>query len=337
MKSAAHFKWAAVGFAVYGLTQIFVVRVDLFPAIYVNSTLFQSVFGFPVQILRATLAVLITVNLIQVIQIAEKERDSILLSAQQARMEALERLRVESEAREIMRKELLRHTVIAQEDERARVARELHDETAQLLTALSLSLATLKSSLKRTPQISDTIDQLQSLNKQMSQGIYRLVHDLRPAQLDDLGLVPALQFLAEQEKRRAGIQVNLEIGGEARRLEPLVETVIFRIAQEAITNVGRHASIDSATIRLEFGFGNAILEIKDEGVGFDPSLEQIPPHGWGLAGMRERAESVSGQISIDSAPGRGTCIRVIIPVSEPIELQLEENGHGSGNPANVGR
>ena len=200
---ARRFRWAALGFALYGLTQIFVGPVDLFPANIINGAVFVDLLGFPVQLVRAAMAILITVNLIQAIQVVDREREEQLLSAQQERLEALEQVRQDLEEREALRRELLRHTVIAQEEERGRIARELHDETAQFLTALSLNLATLKNLVPKEPKIQDLIENLQSQTREMSQGIYRLVHDLRPAQLDDLGLVPALQYLAEEEFKRA--------------------------------------------------------------------------------------------------------------------------------------
>ena len=123
--------------------------------------------------------------------------------------------------------------MIAQEDERARIARELHDETAQILTALMLELATLRDTRIRT-SLTEIIDRLQSLSRQMSQGIYRLVGDLRPAQLDDLGVTAALRYLADQARQRDDLDVTVSIAGPHQRLDLLVETVLFRIAQEAL-------------------------------------------------------------------------------------------------------
>jgi len=160
----------------------------------------------------------------------------------------------------------------------------------------------------------------------MSQGIYRLVHDLRPAQLDDLGLVAALGYLAD-EAQRGGLPVKLIVAGDRQRLEPLVETVLFRIAQEALTNVTRHASASQAMISLSFETRQVRLALQDEGVGFNPDKSLKPPHGWGLAGMRERAESVGGQFRIDSAPGRGTLVEVIVPLAESGRTAIEENAN----------
>ena len=313
---AGYLRWTAGGFVVYGITQVFVPYLDIFPANFINAGVFQSTLGFPVQLVRAGVAVLVTLALLKAIQYVERERQEELLAAQKARLEAYEQVQRELEERERMRRELLRHTVIAQEDERGRIARELHDETAQVLTAISLNLATLARFT--TDGGADILDRLQTLSRQMSRGIYRLVHDLRPAQLDDLGLVPALEYLGEQENKRTGLQVQLAVEGTRRRLDPLAETVIFRIAQEALTNVRRHAQVAQAQLKMTFLADGVAVQIRDEGLGFDPGQELVPPHGWGLAGMRERVESLGGSLTIQSAPGQGTLVEAVIPHTNPI-------------------
>jgi signal transduction histidine kinase len=318
------FRWAALGFGLYGVTQIFVGPIDLFPANVINSTLFVDFAGFPIQLIRAAMAALVTVNLIQAIQVVDGEREQQLLSAQQERLEALEQVRLDLEERENLRRELLRHTVIAQEEERGRIARELHDETAQFLTALSLHLATLKNLIPDEPRTREMFDDLQSQIRQMSRGIYRLVHDLRPAQLDDLGLVPALEFLAEEEYKLAGLQVELKIEGQRQRLDPLVETVLFRVAQEALTNVIRHAQCEQARLELEFEAQQVILKVRDKGVGIDMEFAQAPERGWGLEGMRERVESVGGQLQITSPESGGTVVEVVVPVNRTNQTVSEE-------------
>lgn len=333
-KLARRFSWAAVGFMFYGLTQIFVGPIELFPATIINSAVFLEFAGFPVQLVRASMAAMVTINLIQAIQIVDREREEQLLTAQQERLEALEQIQRDLEEREALRRELLRHTVIAQEEERGRIARELHDETAQFLTALSLNLATLKNLAPEQPRLKDLLDELQTMTRDMSQGIYRLVHDLRPAQLDDLGLVPALQYLGEEEEKRTGLQVALQVEGQRRRLDPLIETVIFRVAQEALTNVARHAQCDQAKVKLWFNTEDIVLEVSDKGVGIDTMMAASPERGWGLEGMRERAESVSGQLHISSPTGGGTIVEVIVPISESQTSLVEENPD-EHHPANV--
>jgi signal transduction histidine kinase len=299
---------AAVGFGVYALAQLFVRPMAMFPAQYLNADAFRSWTGFPVQLVRAVMAVTITVALLVATASIEEERKRELFSAQQAHLEAMEQ-------RDNLRRELLRHTVNAQEDERARIARELHDETSQLLSALSLELATLDNLARRKPQIRHSLSKLQSLSRQMSQGLYELMYTLRPAQLDDLGLVPALKSLFENEFRSKNLQVTFKVDGKQSRLDPLIETVLFRVVQEALTNVVRHAETGEASVHLKFAKTQVELTVHDEGRGFDPGEPLHPPRGWGLAGMRERVEAASGKFNLSSAPQSGTEIRVVIPLS----------------------
>lgn len=326
---ARRFRWAAIGFGIYGITQVFVSPVDFFPASFINSELFLAVFGFPVQLVRASMALLVTLNLILAIQSVDRDREEQLLSAQEARLEALELLQRDLQEREILRRDLLRHTVIAQEEERGRIARELHDETAQFLTALSLTLATLRNTLPEGHESRSLIDRMQEMTRQMAQGIYRLVHDLRPAQLDDLGLVAALQYLADEHRRRTGLEVTISIDGNPRRLDPLVETVLFRVAQESLTNVSRHAHCDQAAVGLSYESEQVVLSVRDQGVGLSEQ-DQRPNgsgRGWGLEGMRERVESVGGHFTILSPLDGGTLVRVVIPVQPLSKNNGEEVNH----------
>jgi signal transduction histidine kinase len=329
---------AALGFAVYSLTQFVVAPPDI-SLPYLNTASFLAWTGFPIQAVRAGMAILITFGLISATQVMEGERQRELVVAQEARLQALEQIRNDLAEREALRRELLRHTVAAQEEERARIARELHDETAQFLTALSLDLATMQKSVRRNPEVAHILERLQSMSRQASQGIYRMVHDLRPAQLDDLGLIAALGYLVD-EARQSNLLVTLNIEGSRQRLDPLVETVLFRIAQEALTNIKRHANAGQARMTLSFDVQEIRLVVRDEGIGFNPNEILRPPHGWGLAGMRERAESVGGRFQIDSAPGRGTIVEVVVPVlhskppggvnepaNEPISKTTQQRDH----------
>ena len=333
---AASLRLAAWGFAVYGLTQLFVVPLGIFPAQYINSTMFLELTGVPIQVVRALLAILITVGMIRASQIVEDERQQQFISAQHARVEALEQVQQELVKREALRQDLLRHIVIAQEEERTRIARELHDDTAQLLTALSLNLATLKNSMPDSPNLSELLTRLQSLLSQMSQGIYRMVRDLRPVQLDDLGLVAALQYLAEDERQRTGLQVSLDIATPLPRLDPLVETVLFRVAQAALTNVALHAHCNEAKLRISTDLEGVVMQVEDSGAGFDPQQSTEPRHGFGLAGMRERAASVGGKLTIQSAPGKGTLVETRVPLQQPETPVLEELSH-EYHPLDAGR
>jgi signal transduction histidine kinase len=300
-----HLTVAAIGFGIYGLAQVFVPKVNMLPAQYINSAVFKTWTGFPIQIVRAGMAIMITLGLVRATQLAERARQRLAAVAQMAHLVAIEQ-------RDNFRHELLLHTVRAQEEERSRIARELHDETSQILTAFSLDLATLRSKVVKKPDILRQVDRLQSHSKQMSQGLYRLVHDLRPAQLDDLGLIPAIQYLKDSSASQ-GLDVSVEVQGQGRRLDAIVETVLFRVVQEALNNILRHAKTQQARVLVQFQPGQVILKVIDSGVGFDPEMPLTPPHGWGLAGMRERVDLIGGQLNIKSAQGKGTTVEVTVP------------------------
>ncbi len=303
----------AIGFLIYGITQFFVPNVNMFPARWINSDAFLSTVGFPIQVIRALTALVIMIGMLKAVTLVEKERQTQLFQAQQARLDALEHIQEELTERANLRRELLRHIVRAQEDERSRIARELHDETSQVLSAFSLDLATLHTIASRNKEITLLVDRLQQLGKQMSQGIFRLVHDLRPAQLDDLGLASALRYLTERDNCPPEFQITFEVKGSERRLDQIIETVLFRVAQEALTNTCRHSKVQDAQMKLIFEGDKVILWIEDHGIGFNPADNFSPPRGWGLAGMQERVNSVDGVLNIWSSPGKGTTIEVTIP------------------------
>jgi signal transduction histidine kinase len=173
------------------------------------------------------------------------------------------------------------------------------------------------------------VDHLQDLSRQMSQALYRLVHDLRPSHLDDLGLVPALSTLTSQDCPQKGLRVAFEVQGSPERLNPLIETALYRVAQEALNNVCRHAGVQQARVQLSYEGERVSICISDEGAGFDPEENFRPPRGWGLAGMRERVESLQGVLSLDSKPGKGTRVEVAIPLPA---RQRKEPIHGNHQP-----
>ncbi len=242
-----------------------------------------------------------------------KDCEKKLLEAE-AKIAELEKKQAEMVARETFRQELLRHTVEAQEEERARISRELHDETAQILSAASLEIAALQNRLGEPPEkLAPSFERLQALSKDMSQGIYRLVHDLRPAQLDDLGLVAAIQNLIGDECCKMSLSVSLHVSGTSQRIAPQIETVLYRVAQAALTNVARHAQTPKAEVQICFETDKVVMHIKDKGVGFDPNTDFIAPQGWGLAGMQERVKNVGGELTIRSKAKQGTTVTALIP------------------------
>lgn len=306
-------KWAGVGFLFYALTQTIVAPVNLFPAEIWNTSLIVNTFGFPIQLLRAFLAIWITVSILRTINLAEKERTEGLVEAQRAKVDALEQMQQEMANRELLRKEFLRRIVLTQDHERARISRELHDETAQTLTAFSLNLAALKKKLDQNPEAEKLVLYLQRLNQQISRGIYNIMRDLRPIQLDELGLGPALQNLADQAATHLGVNIQLEIVGKQHKLEDPVENALFRVAQEAINNIARHSGVREGKIFLNISQEYTHLVVKDQGCGFVQQENSGIYHGLGIAGMRERVESVGGSFILLTEPGTGTQVEVVLP------------------------
>ena len=303
---ASGLRVAAIGFAVYALSQMFVHALPWFPANILNQDAFFTFAGVPIQAVRALTAVVISIGLLRAMQAVEQDRQRLFVGAHQARLAAL----VQQDA---LRRELLRHVVRSQEDERARIARELHDQVAQLLTAFSLELASLRSKLRRTETI-DMVTRLQQLSRQMSESLYHLVGNLRPSHLDNLGLVPALKALLSQQYGSHGLDVSLRVSGCCRQLDGLIDTALYRVAQEALINVSRHAHVGRADLELHYGADQVTLQVRDQGCGFDTAADFFPPRGWGLAGIRERVEALGGRLDLRSGPSLGTTIEAIIPI-----------------------
>ncbi len=294
------------GFALYSLTQIFIPSMDTLIARWLSVEVFLTITQIPIQLIRTIAAIIITIGLFLTTRFLEGERQLVVAAAQRVRLEVLEK-------QESMRRDLLRQTVKVLEDERKRIAREIHDEMAQSLTAFSLDLATLQKMVEKQNKLAPILNRLQDLVRKMSFGMTRLVNDLRPAILDDLGLVAALNSLVENDTVRLGLQVSFTVSGQKRRLNPLIETVIYRIAQEALTNIARHAQTNEACLGLEFGKDIIELNVSDPGIGFDQNA--IPPGSWGLVGMQERAGISGGQLQVVTKPGCGTVINVRIPTT----------------------
>lgn len=215
-------------------------------------------------------------------------------------------------------KEMLQKLVRAQEDERRRIARDLHDELGQQLTALRLKLEDIKNSCENSDDLCAKIDAVQLVAKSLDDGVDFLAWELRPAALDDLGLYAALNKYANEWSRYAGIAMRLLPSNIKKvRFEPQIETNLYRIAQEAINNTHKHARASEVEIQLERRSGQIILIIADDGIGFDPNSKKLPTTGIGLIGMQERAALIDGTLQIESAPGQGTTIFVRVPDAHP--------------------
>ncbi|MEW6141762.1 MAG: ATP-binding protein [Chloroflexota bacterium] len=224
----------------------------------------------------------------------------------------------ELEEAHAMEGELLHRVITAQEDERRRIARELHDETSQALTALVVSLDTASMTVNLDEKLKSRLAFMKSVTVGLLDSVRQMIYDLRPALLDDLGLVPALKWYAEQRLKPLGVRVRVESSGSDQRLPPQVETSLFRVVQEAITNIAKHAEAENVVLSIECGTSEVAVDVEDDGKGFDP-LEVAKPsekgQGLGLLGMKERVSLLNGKFSIDSRPGGGTAIKVRVPVT----------------------
>ncbi len=214
--------------------------------------------------------------------------------------------------------EMSSRILTAHEEERKRIARELHDDTAQAITSILVRLRLLERSTEDAAVLKN-VEELRELTSGALDSVRRMAMDLRPASLDDLGLVPALQSYAEQFSQSTPIAVSLEVEGFGRRLPRDVELVLYRVFQEALTNVSKHASAKTALVQLKRGRNEVTLVIKDDGNGFDPGeLSPTQGSGLGLFGMRERLTLVEGVVGIESEKGKGTKIEARVPLGKEI-------------------
>jgi len=219
------------------------------------------------------------------------------------------------------RRRLLEQIVVAQEDERRRIARELHDEIGQGLTALVLQLSTAEENVHLPAgEVRSQLEAIRTQTSAVIENVRRLMLDLRPAVLDELGLVPAIRWCAESHLPPAGIELRITTLGldERDRLPRRLELVAFRLAQEAVTNIVRHAEARHVTIALSRIAGTLDIVVEDDGRGFDvePLAAPNEGRGWGLAGMRERVALLGGTLSVTSRPGHGTRVSATIPVED---------------------
>jgi signal transduction histidine kinase len=227
--------------------------------------------------------------------------------------ETLERRRGEEErARYAAQLQALSQRLLdAQETERRAMARELHDHIGQLLTGLKLTLE--MSAPLIVEEARENLQQARLLVHDLMTRVRHLSLDLRPTMLDDLGVLPALLWHFERYTAQTSVQVDFKHTGlDGQRFAPAVETAAFRIVQEALTNAARHAGVQCVTVRSWSDPETLRVMIEDRGTGFDP--QRIPATSHGLAGMRERVSALGGQLTIDSAPGAGTCILAELPL-----------------------
>ncbi len=225
------------------------------------------------------------------------------------------RLYAEVQAKERTRGELFMKAINAQEEERKRIARELHDDTSQSLTAL-LFFVEESLELKPIPEIYRRLEGMHDLVQHTLDGVHKLIFDLRPSMLDHLGLIPSIRWFAESRLQLKGVRVLVEAMTPHQRLPAEMETALFRIVQEAIVNIARHAAARNVKIELQIIETDLRLVIEDDGVGFDLAeleLAQDSIRGMGLLGMQERLELLGGDLDVETSPGSGTRLRICIP------------------------
>ena len=314
--------WAAVAFAWYGLVGQFFANVSVLPpSNFINEVLFQQLFGIPIQVVRAIAAALAAIFVIRFLRAFQVEAEQKIAALQAQQLE-------ESHQREAMRGELFRRVVAAQEAERQRIARDLHDETGQSLTAIGMGLRGLESRLTRDPnQAAVNLRELQTLTADSLQELQRLMTDLRPSHLDDLGLSAALRWYAGKLQERYSFNIKVDITGNEQPLEEAVKIAIFRIIQESLNNIIKHSKATNVKIDLDFEEKRIHVRVFDDGQGFDldhlKAMQSSRRPSLGLAGMQERAALLGGTVSIQSRPGNGTLVEALIPYHYGSEEQNE--------------
>ncbi|HEX5840576.1 MAG TPA: sensor histidine kinase [Anaerolineales bacterium] len=307
--------WAAITFAWYGLFgQIFSTRSPLILSQFINEEAFQQIFGFPIQMFRAVTAVAAAIFVIRFLRAFQVETERKIAELQAARLE-------ESQQRELLRVELFRRVVAAQESERQRIARDLHDETGQSLTAIGMGLRGLSGKLSsRNKDAIATLHKLETLTADSLKELQRLMTDLRPSHLDDLGLSAALRWYSARIQEHSSLNIRVDIHGEECDLDDAMKITIFRIIQESLNNVIKHAQATHVNIHVHFDEKKVRIHVFDNGIGFD--REQVQTRrtnrpSLGLAGMEERAALLGGSVTVQSRPGYGTEVEALIPYHHP--------------------
>jgi signal transduction histidine kinase len=236
-----------------------------------------------------------------------------LATAFNAMAESLAKAESERHEQEAMRARYVSGVIAAQEEERKRVARELHDSTGQSLTSLLVGLQNLKNT-HNPAEIDRHIEELRAVTSTTLDEVRNLAWQLRPSALDDLGLSSALEHYISEYQKRYPVSVDFVANGLAARLPLEMETSIYRIIQESLTNIARHAKAQHASVMIDRRRDTLRIIIEDDGQGFDP--EVVHENSLGLQGIRERAALFGGTLTIESQPGHGTSLFVVLPYPE---------------------
>ena len=246
----------------------------------------------------------------------ESERNTSRLLEQSRRLQ--EQLRL-----------LSRRVLSAQEEERKRISRELHDVIAQTLTGINVRLATLKiEATANTRGLSQKISRTQRLVERSVDIVHQFARELRPAVLDDLGLIPALHSFMKSFAKEKGLRIRLKAFAGVDKLDSVRRTVLYRVAQEALTNIARHAQAGRVEVNIHIISNAVCMDISDNGKGFEVARVLFAKRHkrMGLLGMRERVEMVGGKFTVKSVPGKGTTIRVEIPFAKVQKGPLTKSG-----------
>lgn len=210
-------------------------------------------------------------------------------------------------------RELLAHMVEAREDERARISREVHDELGQVLGGAALSLDRVRS-LPEGDERSDEVRRARALVGDAMHAARTVVTELRPRLLDDMDLAAAIEALVRRHEETTGVDCAWTVDLDPSRIPPATATVVYRVLQEALTNSARHARAANVSVLLDADDGGLALEVRDDGAGFAPA--EVGGRAFGLRGMRERARSLGGSVTVESGPGAGTRVRLTLPWAE---------------------
>lgn len=305
-----HFRWTALCFGVYAVVAGLMSRpVESLAATWLGFSIGGEALGVIGPVLRSLAGLGVAWGSIRGLAIFEIETDR--------RIEEAERMWGELQRKGEARDHFLGRVISAQEAERKRVARELHDETGQSLSAVIMGVGAAAEALPRdTQKAKEILEDVREIAVHTLEGLRQMILGLRPALLDDLGLAPALRRVAEDYSKRSSVNIEVIANGLDGRLPSEVETVLFRILQEGMNNAARHSKARRAVLHLTRGESEVTAFLEDDGVGFDPAKATVHLDsgcGLGLLGMHERALLLGGAVVIDSSPGRGTRLSVRLP------------------------
>lgn len=304
---ARYLYWTAIYMALYAFAAGLVLPTSVASVSELAGILaLTDVPVFIAPVLRSLVGIGMTFSILRGLMIFELETEKALQEAERNRLRAAERA------------QFLKRVITAQEDERKRVARELHDETGQKLSAVIMGLAAASDSFTRgVPGGREIIKDTRVVAVEALDGIRQLILGLRPSALDDLGLAPALRRIAEELSKVSAMRIKVKAGNLDGGLTPEVEIVLFRILQEAMNNAVRHSGGHRTEVRLSRNGPEVAAVVEDDGTGFNPAAVITSMEdgcGLGLIGMQERASLLGGEVRIDSAPGRGTRLHVRLPI-----------------------